>query len=417
MKKTKKRILLEYCKKRYSKNHMTSWLVWLLCGCWRGFLCRDNNKISTESCDVLILHPTSKSFRLKRLQKLIDSLKTSDVHVLETIALSEKQVVKKKACCGPFESGLLFRCYEGYANWLRKRYNPKIIITFRNGTVLSPFLKSKNNGDPITFHMAHSVLTGQSSRFDMLDYDYYCLYGKSSFEYLKKLSYFFGSCQIILGGSYLFDKDFVLPPANSKSPLLFLGMGPELEESSEGQKIYELVRDWQKLNKRQLYVRLHQRSKGEFWTSLSQKGIDILPVESFQVSASRASLVLSPYTNAVVDAALLGRPVQLVALPNEQDFLQVEKFFGPRVFDSVGLDRAIARHLNNYKESVDACRYFIEFHLEQGVDSLDYINTTILELLAGHSVSGPKITGETNQGSSIFLHKSQNSPSTNSSKK
>ena len=337
--------------------------------------------------------------------------------MLETVALSEKNIVKEKACCGPFESGLLFRCYEGYANWLRKKYNPKIILTFRNGAVLSPFLKSKNIGDPVTFHMAHSVLTGQSSRFDMLDYDYYCLYGKSSFQYLKKLPYFFGSCQIILGGSYLFDKDFVLTPANSKSPLLFLGMGPELEESSEGQKIYEFVCDWQKVNKRQLYVRLHQRSKGEFWKSLSQKGVDILPEEPFQVSASRASLVLSPYTNAVVDAALLGRPVQLVAFPNEQDFLQVEKFFGPRVFDSVGLDRAIERHLNNYKESVNACRNFMEFHLEHGVDSLDYINTTILELLAGHSVSGPKITGETNQGSPTFLHKNQNSLGTTSSKK
>jgi hypothetical protein len=338
-------------------------------------------------CDVLILHPSYKSFRLKRKQKLIDRLLASDVNVVETVALSENDIIKQKASCGPFFYGRLFRCYEGYANWLRENFNPKIIITDRNGSIYSPFLKSRASEDPITFHLSHSVLTAQSNRFSMLEYDYYCLYGKSSLEYLKSLPYVFGSCKIVLGGSVLFDENFKLPTADNTLPLLFLGMGPEMESTSVGRKIYKLVSDWQRLSGRRLYVRLHQRSTGEFWRSLSQEGVEVLPGEPFQNSAVRASLILAPYTNAVVDAALLRRPVQLIAFPEEKDFLQVEAFFGPRAFDSEGLEKAVNRHLGNYTKSLDACVGFSEFHLDQGINSVNYINNILLELLEKKSSS------------------------------
>lgn len=379
--------LLSYCKKRYAKNRTFFWYIWCLRSYFRGILCGDNSCFSGKGCDVLILHPSKKSFELKRKQKLIDQLRLSGINVKETIVLSEREIVKQKACCGPFQSSVFFHCYEGYANWLRKKFKPKIIISDRNGSLLSPFLKSRTFSDPITFHLAHSVLTAQSGRFSMLDYDYYCIYGQSSFEYLKTLPYSFGECQIILGGSVLFGENFCLPSSDSKSPLLFLGMGPELESKIAGQKIYKLVRDWQLLSGRKLYIRLHQRSKGEFWQSLAQEGVEVLPDESFQESAARVSLVLAPYTNAVVDAALLRRPVQLIAFPEEKDFLQVEKYFGSRAFDFKGLDDAINRHFDDYKKSIAACVDFSGFHLEQGVNSVNYINNVLLDLLEVRTIS------------------------------
>ncbi|MBQ0712743.1 MAG: hypothetical protein KBT53_07280 [Porticoccus sp.] len=379
--------LLSYCKKRYAKNRIFFWCFWCLRSYFRGILCGDNFSDTSESCDILILHPSRKSFELKRKQKLIDKLRSSGINVKEAIALSEREIVKQKSCCGPFESNIFFHCYEGYANWLRRRFNPKIIITDRNGSLLSPFLKSRTLGDPITFHLAHAVLTAQSSRFSMLDYDYYCVYGQSSAEYLQALPYSFGSCHLVLGGSVLFDEDFQLPPPTPSAPLLFLGMGPELESTTLGQKIYELVLSWQKTSGRKLYVRLHQRSNSKFWTAVSQEGVEVLQEEPFKESAARASLILAPYTNAVVDAALLGRPVQLIAFPEEQDFLQVEAYFGSRVFNSVGLEKAVNRHLDDYRKSIDACTSFSEFHLEQGVHSVNYINDVLLELLEARATS------------------------------
>ena len=382
----KSKKLRSYCKRRYAKSRIFHWWFWCVRSYFRSFLCENKPvkrkfKNKEAPCDVLVLHPSYNSFRLKRKQKLIDKLRASGVNVVETVALDENDIIKQKASCGPFLYGRLFRCYEGYANWLKEKFNPKIIITDRNGSIYSPFLKSRTPDDSVTFHLSHAVLTAQSSRFSMLEYDYYCLYGRSSLEYLRSLPYVFGSCKIVLGGSVLFDERFKLPSADTSFPLLFLGMGPELESSSEGRKIYELVRDWQRLSGRKLYIRLHQRSKGEFWRSLSQKGIEVLPDEPFQESAARVSLVLAPYTNAVVDAALLRRPVQLIAFPEEKDFLQVEKYFGCRVFDFEGLDKAINRHLHDYKKSIAACVDFSEFHLEQGVNSVNYINDVLLDLL------------------------------------
>lgn len=378
--------LRRYCKAKYAKNRTLYWFFWCLKSYSRSFLCAGNfvgSKFNNgkNRCDVLILHPSYNSFRLKRKQKLIDKLRDSGVSVIEEIALTEREIIQQKASCGPFLYGRLFRCYEGYANWLKKSFNPKVIITDRNGSIYSPFMKSRAPGDPVTFHLSHAVLTAQSSRFSMLEYDYYCLYGRSSLEYLRSLPYIFGSCKIILGGSVLFDEKFKLPVANASFPLLFLGMGPELESTPEGNKIYELVRDWQRLSGRKLYIRLHQRSMGEFWRSLSQEGIEVLPNEPFQESAARVSLILAPYTNAVVDAALLGRPVQLIAFPEEKDFLQVEEYFGSRAFDFKGLDEAVNRHFDDYKKSIAACVDFSEFHLEQGVNSVNYINNVLLGLL------------------------------------
>lgn len=386
MNKTKKE-LLGYCKRRYAKNRTIHWWFWCARSWLRGALLKDDHKLSSTSCDILVLHPSDESFGLKRKQKLIDKLRESGVIVRETIALTEKQILQQGACRGPFSYGRLFRCYEGYANWLRKKYNPKVIITDRNGSIFSPFLKAKQHEDVVTFHLSHSVLTSQSSRFGMLEYDYYCIYGKSSLEFLQALPYTFGSCQLVLGGSVLFDEGFVVPPADPELPLLFLGMGPELESTSEGKRIYQLVCDWQRVSGKKLYVRLHQRSNGDFWKSIVQEGLEVLPQEPFQTSAARASLVLSPYTNAVVDAALLGRPVQLISFPEEQDFLQVENFFGPRVHDVAGLDNAVKRHLNSYEKSVAACHVFTKYHLEHGVDSVSYVNGVLLEFLETGKVS------------------------------
>ena len=288
---------------------------------------------------------------------------------------------------GPFYLEEYFVVMRGMQIGCAKKFNPKVIITDRNGSILSPFLKARKPADPVTFHLAHAVLTAQSSRFSMLDYDYYCIYGKSSFEYLKGLPHTFGICELVLGGSILFDEKFVSPPADPEFPVLFLGMGPELEATPEGKRIYQLICDWQRVSGKKLYIRLHQRSSGEFWKFIEQEGLEVLPKEPFQVSARRASLILSPYTNAVVDAALLARPVQLVSFPEEQDFLQVEKFFGPRVHDVTGLDNAVRSHLENYEKSVNACHVFAKYHLEYGVDSVNYINDVLLELLKTGKIS------------------------------
>lgn len=393
--KEKTRKLVAYTWKRFGKKKLGRWLIWCVRAWCRGALAGNNKPKNSERCDVLVMHTSAMAYGLKRFDNMVERLKKSGLIVEEIIAFSEKEIVKEKACCGPFEFGFLFRCYEGYSNWIRARYNPKVIITFRNGSFFSPFFKSKYPGDAVVFHMAHSVLTAQSSRFHMLDYDYYCIYGKSSLEHLKKLPETYGSCQIVLGGSYLFDESYVAEKPNKDLPLLFLGMGPELEETREGIKIYDTICEWQKSSGKTLYIRLHQRSKGKYWQRIVREGIKIVSRgETFKESAGRASIILAPYTNAVLDAALLGRPIQLVAFPDELDYLQVERFFGPRANDFGGIETGIDKLYSNYEDSLNACKKFCDYHLERGCYSVSYINDVLVDICAGKEIAGTEFIGD-----------------------
>jgi len=217
----------------------------------------------------------------------------------------------------------------------------------------------------------------------MMDFDYFSVYGPSSVDYLENLKWSYGSCQFLYGGSYLFDEGFSLPAPVVTDPIVFLGMGPQLEKTNEGLKIYQLVAAWQKKTKRKLFVRLHHRSERNFWNELNQEGVTVLDKEEFHKSMERSSLVLASYTNAVIDACLLNRPCQLIASKKQRDKLKVESFFGHRVFSVESLETAVVRHFNDYDNSVLKCKELIDYHLLRGSDSVNYLTKIVQKLVSG----------------------------------
>lgn len=244
--------LMKYARKRHTK----SWLKWLK---WKkktlafSEQCREEFKGDITRCDVLLVHlkfPDDKHYG--RNKKLISRLGSLDLTIEETFELDEKRILEHDLTCGPYESDELFKIYEGYANYLKKKYKPKIIIRERSGSLLSPFLKGRKAGDPVTLQLTHCVLMSGTSRNTMMDFNYFSLYGPSSLEYLRKLKNMYGECKIIYGGSYLFDENFSLNKPSSEAPIVFLGMGPQLERTKKGLKIYRLVADWQKKYNRKL---------------------------------------------------------------------------------------------------------------------------------------------------------------------
>ncbi|MTI12043.1 hypothetical protein, partial [Sansalvadorimonas verongulae] len=334
--------LLSYCKERYAKNSSIKWAYWVAIRLLYS-LALSFKKTSSQKrcrCDVLILHPSEKSRKLDRKRKLIERIKSTGLTVCEDTLAEEAQILKE----GLYESSNFkiyhLRIYDGYAKYLKRVFNPKVIITERNGHITSSFLKSKSKNDSVTLHLAHSVLTSESSRYNYIDYDYYCLYGISSLEHLKSLDNLYGSCRAFLGGSYLFDESFTLPP-NPDAPIMLLGAGPRMEKEPSCIQIYEMVKEWQAKTNSELFVRLHPRSKGEFWKGEASEKIRVLKNENFIESARKCSLVISPYTNAVVDASLLNRPVQLLKCANSKDFLCVEDFFPKSASTDKELEKSI----------------------------------------------------------------------------
>ena len=210
-----------------------------------------------------------------------------------------------------------------------------------------------------------------------MDFDYYCIYGPSSYNYLKKLKPSIGSPIFIQAGSYLFDKYFHLPKPHKNMPVLLLGMGPSMENSTYGQSIYQIVIDWQKKYQQKLYIRLHPRSDGQFWKKFLSDNIEICHLKYFQESLSKSCLVISGYTNAFIDAALLYRPSILLDFNKSPDFIEIERFFCHKVSNADNLNSAINCIKDNMNEYIIKCNNFCDYHLPERANSLNCIISNI----------------------------------------
>ena len=372
-----------YCKERYGKNSKLKLITWITTRILYWFILAivKNRESNQTHCDVLLLHPSRKSKALGRKKALIDKLKEKGLSVNEDILADEKEIVKNRLYRCSKEDKYYLRIYDGYSRYLKYKYKPKVIITERNGNITSSFLKCRKKGDSVTVHLSHSILTSQSSRFNYIDYDFYCIYGKSSLEYLKSIE-LYGECEIFFGGSYLFDDSFELPP-NPNAPILLLGAGPDIEKTESCIEIYKIVKKWQEKSNETLYIRLHPRSQGVFWEENQSEKIIILRNESFVDSAKRCSIMLSPYTNAVIDAALLNRPVQLLKCEDEIDFLKVESFFSEAVASVNSLELAIKNIRSNFDQNIIYCREFADYHIANGKNSVNMISDKIFSLCQG----------------------------------
>ena len=371
--------LMVYCKRKSLRRGRCSWLYWLFKHYMYSLLLIGKKHLNNlDYCDVLVLHPSDKSLKLGRKKQLLKILEGKGLRVKEIVQQKPRVIIRKKLFLPPFEAPRIFRIHEGYSNYLKKKYNPRVIVTERNGAILSSFLRGS---DTITFHLSHSVLTAQSSKYDFIDFDYYSIYGESSLEYLKKLRYRYGSCRLLILGSYLFQHDFVAPPPRRDMPILLLGMGPDLEKEEEYISLYAAVLEWQKRNKIKLYIRLHPRSDGSFWNNHESADINILRKDDFKEAVAKSSLVIAPYTNAVVDAALLGRPIQLLANNNEIDFFEAENYFLDRVNSADDIGKNINKLFNDFDYFCSKAKDFSDYHLSKGAGGCELIALNIYRLV------------------------------------
>ncbi|VFN02504.1 MAG: hypothetical protein BECKG1743F_GA0114225_106903 [Candidatus Kentron sp. G] len=345
-----------------------------------------------KGCDVLVLHASRKSRKIGRKKKLIARLEQQGLDVSEDIELKAKEISELGCVTGDLAAPSAFRLYEGFANYLNRKHNPKIILTDKNGSLLSPFLKKRpGNSLAPTFHLAHATLNAQSSKFDMTDYNYYCLYGQGSLDYLNSLAHKFGSAEPILGGSYFIDEDYRPFDADPLLPPLILDMGPEMENSPMVRN-YEILLAWIGLHpSEKVLVRLHQRSDGKFWRKAAEKheNIEILPPESFKHSILRSSMVFFIYTNAIIDASLFHIPSIMIADADVRDYLQTERFFGQRCRTPREIGHRVDEIRGSYANYREKAARFSHYHIERGPDFLDFITNRIVEMVHAENGCNP----------------------------
>jgi len=352
-----------------------------------------------KQCDILFFHGSEKSRDLNIRDPLIAELRKNGLTVLEDTQQKPLNILKK-CLLTPYKYNVPFKYLfiSNYMQFIIEAYRPKVIITDRNGSVYSSFLKEAIQPYGKVVHMAHCVTTDNYTRFSMIDYDYYFLCGNSSLAKIINRQIRFGSTKAVLTGLYFSNQYFNMSPNNASKNILLFGIYPNLEKKESFRLIYDMIKQWAGNNPDyHLYIKPHPRSHSDYWKAASQTIDNIIVLdarEKLTSCLSNISITLSIYTNAVIDAALLNRPALMVSLDNMNevdDELDLETFYLPRATSPEQLQDNIAAMLDNYPHYVEQAGKFAQYHLEYKQDSIDYITHCLLSI-ADKKEDFPSIT-------------------------
>ncbi|MBL7250686.1 hypothetical protein [Alloalcanivorax marinus] len=356
------------------------WLRESLRGLWARGLSR-NPPVTPHACDVLLVHPSEKSRRLGRKAALLDALRQAGLSVAETVAGDDRRALRPppRPVPAPLYAAAAHACD------LLARHRARVILTERNGSPVSTFLRAFRPPQTRILHLAHGILSDQSSKLRFHDFDYYAVFGNSSLEYLRQGEPGFGDTQVLFAGPY-----FPLPaprdPATAPSKaLLFLGAGPDEEDGDAYRQSCELARQWLAAHPDwTLWVRPHPRGSGRPWRDWagSDLAIRMRPEgETLEQAMAAITAVWSGYTNAIIDCAIAGVPVMV--LGQHPDYFQCERFGLPRVTTPQGLEQAMASLNGDGRDWAARLDAFARHHIEHRERPVASLADTIVALARG----------------------------------
>ncbi len=339
-------------------------------------------------CDVLLVHPSRKSYLQGRKRLFIEALRQRGLHVEEFIEEGDGETLRLRQLVKPPQAvPFLLSWPAAHAAFLLHRYQPKAMLTERNSWIIPSFVKAFSQRRTVVMHLAHSIPSTQSSNYDYVDYDYYLMYGHSSLEYLRTLGKGFGECTALFAGPY-FLEDTVPPTTSSAGQqlrCLFLGSGPEYETKTNYLEMCAWVRQWAMANSVRLSVKPHPRAEGYPWRG---DRVAEMVDRSLQLDEVREyfDLVLCGYTNAVLDVARAGLP--FVLLGKGRDYFQTERFDLCRANSMTELDeacRVIRADPCSYRERLDC---FLRFHIENPYQPCSSLVENVCRVVDGQRLLG-----------------------------
>ncbi len=383
-------------KRQKTKNGIKNWKVQLR-EVWRGLLASLFCKTVKErkSCDVLIVHPSVKSFNGGRKARLLELLRTRGIVVEEYIEPSSSLKLKNRHFTS-VKGVPLWARWEAYsAKYFLERFNAKVIVTERNGWVIPSYIKKLRTDKPVVVHLAHSIINNQSSKYDYHDYDYYFMYGRSSLDYLRSLTTGYGTTEVVFCGPYFMAEEKQpeikrFKDAKAGRSIVFLASGPDYEELDSYNEICcwirrllaEAVVD-------SVYIKLHPRGRVKQWKSDEERWGDRFCIleddDLFQSVLQSCDCVLMGYTNAIIDVSLKGIPA--VMLGTGSDYFKLEKFSMPWAESYEKLKNILQGDRLEFNQE------FLQYHVSgKDTGAISVVNA-IEDVLSGDVVSEFRLVG------------------------
>lgn len=347
--------------------------------------------METSKVDVLLLQASPRVIALER-KRLLKAAIRKIGYRLEEVALDDPAslLLRGEFFAPPGKVPHRYYLYAAHAEWLVRRYSPRVLLNDRNGSLYSPFLRAalhRHNG--LLVHLAHATTLEASRRLEMNDYDYYFLFGRSSLDALVQRPLRLGTSIAVLTGSHMIDHSFDLAVPDRKARVvLVLGVGPDKEKRAGYLRTYRVLTDWACQNPGyRVMFKPHPRSAAGFWqeAAAAMANVSVLPSEvMFAQALAQASVVVNIMSNAVIEAALARRPIIYCNLSEEKDIFSQELFFGPSVTDAGDFQARMKAVQNEFDQYVERSRSFAAFHLAHGFRGLE-VTTLALTNLVEHS--------------------------------
>jgi len=349
-------------------------------------------------CDVLLIHPSRKSYEQGRKGAFLEALRARGLHVEEFVEESDNVLIRARQFVRPaVPVPFLLYWHAAHAAFLLQRYRAKVVLTERNGWIIPSFVKALRAEGMQVLHLAHSVPSGQSSRYDYFDYDYYLIFGKSSYDYLSSLGEAYGQCRAVYAGPYYLTDREKAPRGKTHIGralrLLFLGSGPDYEHTESYQECCKWVMRWLEPHQdAELSVKVHPRGHGSPWVdyAVDFEGIVFVPGgEKLENCAAQFDLVLCGYTNAVLDVARAGTP--FVLLGQGEDFFSVERCGLPRCTDESQLALCIESVLSEPEKTSDRLSAFLDYHISHANEPLTSLVNSVETVIAASELAGIRL--------------------------
>jgi glycosyltransferase involved in cell wall biosynthesis len=276
-------------------------------------------EVAADPADILLLHPHASA--IARHERLAASLAQRGLSVRHEFVPRFPELLLRRRLRRPDGGWAPFpprwRAHAGYAAWLMARYRPRVVVTFMDDSLHSPFLRdAAAAAGAVTVNVAHSM-SGPNLDFSMCDVDWYLLWGRRSFANLAGAPVRYGTCRTLAigsiyqaGGARAAERAL---PAGRPARLLWIGQdfGSEHGELLR-RDAAAFARFMASHPQYEAVIRAHPRDRGE----LERVIAPLLPLARWTGATALlpevlegADIAASSFSSGLVDAAAAGLPV------------------------------------------------------------------------------------------------------------
>lgn len=382
-------------------HSLANWVFDMLASCiaWIYVRVAVKKHLPLVKCDVLLLEDSLKAKEFNKNAPLQLALREQNYLLAEHFLSKPREILFRGLFKTPHNCRFSrYYWMRAYIEHLLSMYSPKMVLNLKNGSFFTPFIREwVANQSGKLVHIAHAATVEESWKLTMNDYDYYLLFGRSSFDFLERQEVIFGTSNVLLvGSSRLSFLEKINANIAEQNNILLLGSGPVKEKEAETICAYELIAEWIRLNpKFKLIVKPHPKSDAVFWRSIADELCNVViasPRSSLINIIEESEICLADETNAVIEASLCEKPVILINPSNKKDVFSVVDFFGLEVRESDELEEVIGRIKGDYQNYQNIARQFSRYHLENSKDGLSFTLDAIELLLKNKQMgSGLKL--------------------------